>query len=177
MILRLLAKIGFKALLPVAAVVGLGSYMSYMNGGDPAASARDIVAKAQQGGQGSSAGYGVESPNPARNIMDSLGKTVNATVGQARQSVARATAVVSNNEQGAEGNAAGKTVYRWVDNAGGVQYGTHPTADAREIEAIGLRSGGSDTPTPAAAAAKPAAEGYPLGRSHTELLRHLSVPD
>lgn len=173
MILRLLMKVGFKALVPVAAVVGLGSYMSYMNGGDPAQIAQQLVAKAQTG-QGVEAAAKYSSSNQARGLVENLGSTVGATLGQARQGIARATGAVKSEEQ-ATTNPNQRTVYRWVDSSGGVQFGTHPEADARDIEAIGLRRDNSSAPV--AAAAKPRLEGYPAGKSHLELLLHRSVPD
>ena len=176
MILRLLSKIGFKALLPVVAVAGLGSYMIHMNGGDPASTAKELVSKVQSGGQTTTGGLGGgANSNPAPGIVENIGSSVGATISQARQSVARAAAVVTRDEQPAATADGLRTVYRWVDSSGGTQFGTHPTADAREIEAIGLRRGGSGAPT--TAAALPRAEGYPLGKSHSDLLQHISVPD
>lgn len=176
MILRLLTKIGLKALLPVVAVAGIGSYMMYMNGGDPASTAKQLVTKVQNSGQSAPAGLGTANSNPGGSIVGNIGSTVGATLGQARQTVARAAAVVTGEEQPAASTPDGlRTVYRWVDSSGGTQFGTHPSADAREIESIGLRRGGSGAP--ATAAAKPRDEGYPLGKSHAGLLQHISVPD
>ena len=150
--------------------------MNYMNGGDPASTAQQLLSKVQSGGQTTTAelGSGISS-NPAGAIVENIGSTVGATIGQARQSVARAAAVVTRDEPPVAKADGLRTVYRWVDSSGGTQFGTHPTADAREIEAIGLRRGGSGAP--ATAAALPRAEGYPLGKSHADLMQHISVPD
>ncbi len=129
MIVKLLLKIAFKACLPLVAMVGIVSYMLYMNGGDPLSMGKQMI---------SSMDFGKSATNATSSItgtFDAIGSKVGASPGGAKK---------------------GSTVYKWVDAAGVTQYGSAPPEDATGVTAIKLKKGPApEAIAPTTAAATP----------------------
>ena len=176
MIIRLLLKIGFKALLPLAAMLGIVFYMSYMNGGDPVNSARKVHAQS---------GVGSSQTSAMERMKGSVVDTFDSVFGKTKVSVASIT-----RSSGLETSAAlpseqgGSGVYRWEDSAGATHYGSHPPADARNVRPVALQS----NPAPSAATDSsgstavpgvtlPAGVRLPEGVDYQRLLGHIDEPE
>ena len=148
MIIRLLCKIGFKVALPVVASVGLISYMSYTQGGDPLAYARMMVGNSN-------------SANPLERASESVAGTFDAIYDKTSGSLSAVSRQLSIGDQpdlaAAKGQNSGSIendgsiVYRWKDAAGNTHFGSHPDDDAIDIVPIsvskGNRSSSSDSNT------------------------------
>jgi len=109
MIGKLICKILLKATLPLAAMIGISSYMLYMNGGDPLK-----LLKMATGGVGSQ----------ASGLLDSARENSQAMLDGIQDGI------------GGDGEAAparSPTVYRWVDAGGSTHFGTSPPTDARQV--------------------------------------------
>lgn len=128
--MKLLFKIVLKACLPLVAMVGIVSYMLYMNGGDPLAMGKHMIAKI--------------SPPSARQIAGSARTGASNTLSSITNGVKSATG---------QGSAVGKPqVYKWLDASGVTQYGSHPPEGARDIQPMKIKSSPAPSePTPSAA--------------------------
>lgn len=175
----MLLKIGFKATLPLAATAGLVGYMMYMNGADPVATASKLVSEGSNGAiqvPASTSSQGIPG-QVATSFGESVNATFNATLGKARETMARVGSQSSSRSANGAPQARGPVAYRWRDSSGGVQFGTHPPADATEVKEVSLTPANGSA-APKAQAAKPAAlQQLPRGLDHSELLQHLSAPD
>jgi len=176
----MLLKIGFKATLPLAATAGLVGYMMYMNGGDPAATAAHLVTTGTNGAitVPSSSSSGAQAGYPRKSFGESVNDTFSSTLGKARQKMADVGSKVTSGP-GSDAPKRGAVAYRWRDSSGGVQFGTHPPADATEVREVSLASASGSAPrAQAAKRAKPAVlQQLPRGLDHSDLLQHLSAPD
>lgn len=103
MVTRMVLKILFKACLPLVAVVGIMSYMMYLNGGDPKA----VIAKVFSGAAGQ-----------ARSSMQQAGQSAKSLVPSSNSSSSSESSSVS-------------TVHRWVDSNGVTHFSSTAPTDVQ----------------------------------------------
>lgn len=145
MIVRLLFKLGFKAVVPIVASLGLISYMSYTQGGDPLAYARMMLGNSSSG------------PSSLERASDSVTGTFAAIYDKTSGSINAVNRHLStgDDEQPAIGAATdkysnnGSAVYRWKDAAGNTHFGSHPDEDAIDVVLISAPKGRSSAPSDA----------------------------
>jgi len=141
MIARLLFKLGFKAVVPIVASLGLISYMSYTQGGDPLAYARMML------GNGSSGPNTLERASGSvtgtfATIYDKTSISIDAVNRHLSTGDGEQPALGAANEQNSN---KGSTVYRWKDAAGNTHFGSHPDENAVDIVPISVSKGRSSS--------------------------------
>lgn len=106
MLIKMILKVSLKALLPVAAMLGMAAYSIHLKGGDPAAMARSIGGRMQ---------------SQASATFNSATQAASNTLGGSLDGLSSA----------ADGKGA---VYRWTDAAGVTHFSTErPAGDAERI--------------------------------------------
>jgi len=142
MITRLLFKLGFKAVVPIVASLGLISYMSYTQGGDPLAYARMMLGNASSSGPSSLERASGSVTGTFAAIYDKTSGSINAVNRHLSTGDGEQPAIGAANEQYPNN---GSTVYRWKDAAGNTHFGSHPDENAVDIVPISVSKGRSSS--------------------------------